>query len=161
MDMASTNDTGFGTPEVRSTTNAFLNAYQQWENKLTYNFLALLEHLDVCSALKLLAVAGLHSPFDADTIRVSLLYGGLEGNPGGSITLARGTETTELFFENKTWRRRLDQCQLRRHRRSLMQRDKKQHLLVISADRQDKNRLAALGEPRLLFTTWQDGLENA
>jgi hypothetical protein len=39
------------------TTNVFLNSYQQPENKLTYSFLCLLEHLNV-SATALLEKIG-------------------------------------------------------------------------------------------------------
>jgi hypothetical protein len=152
-------DTNFAPPQVQATTNIFRNAYQQPENKLTYNFLTLLEHLALDSALGLLALAGLPRSVVADDLRVSLLYGGFKGNPDGSIALTHGADRIEVLFENKTWRRPLDLDQIRRHMRSCMRSEERQYLLVISADKQDRNRLAELEDTRLLFTSWHDILE--
>jgi hypothetical protein len=157
--MANGSDTGFVSPQLQATTNIFRNAYQQPENKLTYNFLTLLEHLELESALELLALAGLPRTVVADGLRVSLLYGGLEGNPDGCIALTHGRDWTELVFENKTWRRHLDLDQIRRHIGSCMRSGERQYLLVISANKQDRNRLAELGDARLLYTSWHDILE--
>src|SRR5260370_655611 len=101
--------------KAQATTNVFLNAYQQPENKLTYNFLALLEHVQIESALGLLAQTGLPGTVPADELGVSLLYGGLKGNPDGRIDLKHGNAAVKLFFENKTWRRELDLDQIQRH----------------------------------------------
>jgi hypothetical protein len=56
--MANVSDTNFGPLQAQATTNIFRNAYQQPENKLTYNFLTLLEHLELESSLKLSRLQG-------------------------------------------------------------------------------------------------------
>ena len=103
-----------GVSRAQATTNIFLNAYQNPENKLTYNFLALLEHIQSASAVGLLAQTGLRRTVPVDELEVSLLQGGLKGNPDGRIDLKHDGVAVKVFFENKTWRRQLDLDQIRR-----------------------------------------------
>jgi hypothetical protein len=151
------NDAG-ETGVSRVTTNIFMNAYQQPENKLTYCFLTLIEHLSNGVALQLLSGAGLHHE-PVEDIAVSLLYGGGEGNPDGSVTLIHGDDRTMLFFENKTWRRGLDIEQIAKHLRSWIGANVITYLLVITSERRDRNVIARLNDPRILFMTWHDVLE--
>jgi hypothetical protein len=143
-----------------STTNIFLNSYEQPENKLTYCFLALLEHVGVDIALRLLELAGFRHG-SADGLTVSLVYGGAEGNLDGSIVVTHRGAEAKLFFENKTWRRPLDIDQLRRRIRSHMGASGELFLLIVSAERSDRDIVMQLNEPRALFTTWHAILDFA
>lgn len=142
------------------TTNIFLNSYQQAENKLTYCFLTLLEHVSIDIALRLLESAGLqYEP--AYGLTVSLLHGGAAGNPDGSIVITHHRAETILFFENKTWRRHLDVDQLQRHLKSHLGASGERFLLVVTSERSDRDIVMRLDEPRILFTTWHDLLHFA
>jgi hypothetical protein len=134
-----------------SETNIFLNPYEQPENKLTYCFLSLLEHLDPKISLQIMQHAGVRET-SADEIKINLLYGGGEGNPDGRIAIVNGLQHTVVLFENKTLRRQLDLEQIRAHLRS---HPYLQYLLVITSDKNDQQRLITLADPRILFSTWE------
>jgi hypothetical protein len=69
-------------------TNIFLNPYEQPENKLTYCFLSLLEHLEVNISLQIVQHTGAGIEVkSADELKIKLLYGGGDGNPDGSIAI--------------------------------------------------------------------------
>lgn len=135
-------------------TNTFMNPYQQPENRLTYSFLCLVEHLSVESAAKILRLAGF-SATSVESHELELLYGGGEGNPDGSITLNPQSDSKAvLYLENKTWRRHLDADQVRRHAKRL--RPNKDWLMVIAADRNDRQILNQVNVSRVSFITWNE-----
>jgi hypothetical protein len=133
------------------TTNVFLNSYQQPENKLTYSFLCLLEHLNVSATALLEKIGVLSSP--VAPIQVNLLYGGGLTNPDGSILVTEHERTLSIFFENKTYRRGLNLEQIQGHLKQLTPNDL---LLVITSDRSDRDAIYSIGDERLRFSTWPD-----
>lgn len=141
-------------------TNIFRSAYTQHENKLTYCFLSLLEHLEVGMTAQLLAESGLPAePYDR--LQVELLYGGAEANPDGSLVLGRGQKHLTIFFENKTWRRQLDIEQIRRHIRVHLNDSPDRRLLVITTDSDQAREIAAIQDSRIHFMTWHQVAESA
>jgi hypothetical protein len=134
-------------------TNIFRNSYEQPENKLTYTFFSLLEHLSVGVAADLLYSSGVPQD-DYQQLTTESLYGGAEANPDGSIVLEGSSRTLTIYFENKTWRRCLDVEQIKRHLRVRLSGSSDDRLLVITADGDDRRELDALGDRRIHFTTW-------
>ncbi len=134
-------------------TNIFSCAYKQPENKLTYCFLSLLEHLDFRTTVLLLAESSVPIS-EYERLQVKLLYGGQEANPDGSIVLKGPGRALTVFFENKTWRRPLDIEQIRRHIRVHLNSYSDHHLLVITTDLEHRLELDTLGDPRIHFMTW-------
>jgi hypothetical protein len=134
------------------TTNIFMTAYEQPENKLTYAFLSLLEHLDDSNLKKILYHLGIdHEVYD-HTVR--LVYGGGETNPDGSLHLnSTASNGVTVFLENKTWRRKLETSQISGHIRGHLKRPT-DILLVITSSEEDKPKLDSLHESRIRFTTW-------
>ncbi len=141
-------------------TNIFRSAYEQPENKLTYCFLSLLEHLDFALAVQIIAGSGI-SAEAFEQLQVDLLYGGKEANPDGSLKLEGQQTTLTIYFENKTWRRKLDIEQIRRHIRVHMNDSPDCRLLVITTDKDHAHELAALGDCRICFMTWHQVAEAA
>lgn len=141
-----------------ATTNLFLNPYEQSENKLTYSFLSLLEHLSLETACTFLSKLGIVAS-RARSLAVSLLYGGGEGNPDGSVHLEGGANDVTVFFENKTWRSGLKLEQLRRHLAEHVDTQPGTLLLVITSEREDKKRITDMADPRLRFATWHQVAE--
>jgi hypothetical protein len=134
------------------TTNIFLNSYQQPENKLTYSFLCLLEHLSASAAADLLEKLGI-STSPVAPIQVDLLYGGGPSNPDGSILIREDERSLSILFENKTYRRGLGLGQIQSHLKQLTPNDL---LLVVTSDRGDKDAISSVLEKRLRFSTWPD-----
>jgi hypothetical protein len=141
-------------------TNIFRNCYEQPENKLTYGFLSLLEHLDIRVSERLLFASGVPAgPYER--LHVELLYGGGETNPDGCIVLESRSDEIRIFFENKTWRRRLDMEQIRRHISVHLANSAQRRLLVVTAEANDRRDLDALKDSRIHFMTWHDIAESA
>ncbi len=138
-----------------STTNIFLNSYQGPENKLTYCFLTLLEHVSIDISLRVLELAGLQCA-PADGLTVSTLEGGAKGNPDGKIVVTHGFDEKTIFLESKTSRRGIDIEQLRNHILSRLEESGERFLLVIASERSDRYIVMQLDEPRAHFTTWHD-----
>ena len=141
-------------------TNIFRSAYEQPENKLTYCFLSLLEHLDFRLAAQLIAGSGISAEL-YERLQVELLYGGREANPDGSLTLEGPRAHLTIYFENKTWRRQLDIEQIKRHVRVHMNGSTDCRLLVITTDKDHARELDALGDCRIFFMTWHQVVEVA
>jgi hypothetical protein len=135
--------------------NIFLNSYEQPENKLTYSFLFFIEHLSAESTRALLGKLGIPIPA-LRSVEAKTLYGGGKGNPDGSLQLRSDRAAPCIFIENKTWRRQLDIDQLRRHLTEHVDKTSGSLLLVITADRGDKVRIANMADQRLVFSTWHD-----
>jgi len=134
-------------------TNLFRNCYEQPENKLTYSFLSLLEHLDINVSVKLLAASGIpEEPYGQ--LQIELLYGGGEANPDGSIVLRGSSHSVTIFFENKTHRRRLDRNQIERHISVHLKDSAQCHLLVVTTEAGDRRDLDMFQDQRIHFMTW-------
>jgi hypothetical protein len=140
-------------------TNVFLNPYEQPENRLTYSFLCVVEHLSSRSVTELLERIGIAVPF-VESHTVELLYGGHEANPDGSVEVnAKQHNRLRIFLENKTWRRALDVEQIKRHMSVHLQ-NPKDILLVITSNKDDAKTLKALGDNRIRFVTWTEVLNS-
>jgi hypothetical protein len=134
-------------------TNIFRNVYEQPENKLTYAFLSLLEHIDPACVGEILSQIG-YTTHNPETVEVELLYGGGRSNPDGSVTVTDQSGQKHLILlENKTWRRRLDMDQIARHLNEHVNGERRR-LLVITADRHDREMLEKFNN--VLFTTWHE-----
>jgi hypothetical protein len=139
-------------------TNIFRTQYQQPENRLTYSFLTVLEHLSTETLAKVLHSLCENVP-EFHTHSVSLLYGGGLANPDGSLHLKLGpSHEMVVYLESKTHRLRLDLGQIRRHIDAHL-RDTHNLLLVVTASKSDKEELLSLGDDRLRFTTWHRVVE--
>jgi len=133
------------------TTNIFLNSYQQPENKLTYNFFAILEILNSNLFIDYLTSK---QTSEKPIIGIKTVYGGGETNPDGSfdIRLSNAKQIT-VFYENKTNRRGLDAEQLIGHLKQCSESDL---LLVTSPRKSDIDIVKEIGDPRIVFKTWQE-----
>jgi len=144
-------------------TNIFMNSYEQPENKLTYSFLTLIEHLHPDASLKILSTIIPSHDMDkkhVEKITIELLYGGGETNPDGSI-LVRFDDSSllNIYFENKTWRRGLDINQINGHAKQYLN-SPDNILLVITSDKSDKEILDQLGDQRIFFRAWPDFIDD-
>jgi hypothetical protein len=141
--------------------NIFMNAYQQPENKLTYNFLCLLEHLPLSKQKALLEFL-LDQRFrlapDPRFVGTGV-FSGQVSNPDGKLRVCRDDgQTLEIYLENKTCRSRLSRDQLLHHMHTYCHNDTT-FLLVLTPRPSDfpivQACLAEVG-PKLLFKTWGD-----
>jgi len=139
------------------TTNVFRNPYEQPENKLTYSFLTLIEHLNPDSSSKMLSIILPSQDIDKRRVEktfVELLYGGGETNPDGKIQVRfDDSSALDIYFENKTWRRGMDINQINGHVKQYLN-SPGNRLLVVTANKQDKEILDSLGNRNILFKTW-------
>lgn len=133
------------------TTNIFLNAYKQAENKLTYNFLAIIELLnnqEFCEFLSGMTLS------EKPVQNVRTVYGGNQSNPDGSFMLKKSNgDLATIFFENKTKRRGLSIPQLVSHLKLCKAED---ILLVITPRKSDIDHIRALNSPQIKFYTWAE-----
>jgi hypothetical protein len=132
-------------------TNIFLNAYQQAENKLTYNFLAILELLNdkgLCEFLTGLALS------EKPVAEIKTVYGGGESNPDGSFNLKKQNgDIITVFFENKTKRRGLSVQQIVSHLNWCKGDDL---LLVVTPRNSDIDIIRSLQNDKVKFFTWSE-----
>ncbi len=132
-------------------TNIFLNAYQQAENKLTYNFLAILELLNdrgLCEFLTGLALS------EKPVTEIRTVYGGGESNPDGSFDLKKQNgDTVTVFFENKTKRRGLGVQQIESHLNWCKEGDL---LLVVTPRKSDIEIIRSIQNDKVKFYTWSE-----
>lgn len=132
-------------------TNIFLNSYQQAENKLTYNFLSILELINSKSLMESLFPLQLK---DNPIQNVRTVYGGGESNPDGSFELKKENgDIITVYFENKTKRRGLSTGQIELHINWLKQDDL---LLVVTPRKSDIDLIRGLGNVNIIFFTWTE-----
>ena len=82
-------------------TNIFMNSYQKQEDKLTYNFLSLLELLNDKKLLEWLTGINL---LEKPIVNIETIYSGGFTNPDGSFKLRKSDgNLTNIYFENKTY----------------------------------------------------------
>lgn len=131
--------------------NIFLNPYQQPENKLTYNFLSLVNLLNEREFLEWLTEGLL----DNDPLEnIETVFGGGKSNPDGCITLRnREKNITRTYIESKTNRRGISKEQLVLHLEWLNTGDK---LLVITPRISDKNIIREINNNDIIFKTWAE-----
>jgi len=131
-----------------------MNTYEQPENKLTYNFLWLVQYLNNTAFLEFLS--GTNNISESDPIiNIETVYGGGESNPDGSIKiLLNNGEVFTLFIESKTFRRGLDLDQINRHIKNYITNN--DILLVITPRESDKKEINNLNEKSIILLTWQN-----
>lgn len=131
--------------------NLFLNPYQQQENKLTYNFLSLINLLNDRELLEWLTNKNLNNmPIE----NIESVLGGGKSNPDGRLTLKdRENNIFRIYLENKTNRRGISKEQLLSHLEWLDDNDK---LLVITPRLSDKNIIDEIGNKDIIFKTWSE-----
>lgn len=137
------------------TTNIFWNAYVQAENKLTYNFLCLLEYMPNVSEFANFLLDDKYVFKNEHPKQIEKVFGGYESNPDGKIKLVTSdNREISIYFENKTHRCGLEESQLNNHLRVFCC-TPEDVLLVITPRPQDKNIIAGLNNPKVFFKTWQ------
>ena len=140
-------------------TNIFLGQYQQAENKLTYNFVSLVEHLERESQVFLFRKLFPNLSLSAEKFELEcdLVYGGQTSNPDGAFHFS--TETSAyctVYLENKTFRRELNEQQIQNHLANFCQGDH-DFLLVITTNPGDRTPLQKIClEDKLFFYTWPE-----
>ena len=134
-------------------TNVFLNSYKQPENKLTYNFLCLLEHMPRRDKFCEFLVDG-RVKLTSDPIEtIQTVFSGGASNPDGSITLLDANrQRWKVYLENKTWRRSLDPHQLENHL-TLHCKTPNDILLVITPRASDRSTAKSVSK-QVVFKTW-------
>jgi hypothetical protein len=137
-------------------TNIFMNSYQHPENKLTYNFLCLVEYCgfqrELCEYLTDNRIALSHNPVEG----IEPIFSGGESNPDGMLSL-KGTdeERYSVYIENKTHRLALGHKQLSRHLKKYCT-SPNTILLVITPRIRDVEVINRLGtsKSKVVFRTW-------
>ncbi|MDR1488865.1 MAG: hypothetical protein LBS65_00005 [Desulfovibrio sp.] len=135
--------------------NVFLNPYQQPENKLTYNFLCLLSHYQPKEFIEYLLVDEKLAE-KAEIQNFEAVFGGGEANPDGMFEITSGNENIRVFLEIKTFRRKLDLEQLKRHLICHCEGKGDTRLLVITSDKRDKHLIKSLCDARIRFRSWEE-----
>ena len=125
--------------------------YQQPKNKLTYNFLALLDYINDYKFMEWLTG---YSLADNPIKDISTVLGGKSGNPDGQIKLKlKEGSIVSVYIEVKTYRRLVDVDQLFRHLERL---NKNDILLVITPRLSDKKLINELNNERIIFKSWNE-----
>jgi hypothetical protein len=134
--------------------NVFLNSYQQPENKLTYNFLCLIEHIRAKKELLEFLCEGRLTLDTSPIESLRTLYSGGSSNPDGALTLRtqNGRKCT-VFIENKTVRAELSPKQLHGHLREYCN-EHGHYLLVITPRPTDAVVARSVGMDKIFFRTW-------
>ena len=134
-----------------ATTNIFMNSYKQPENKLTYNFLCLLEYMDgfkeFCEYLidKRVPLA------DCPPVKIETQPSGSQSRPDGKICVkGQNKDEYTIYLENKTSRSGLHEKQLSNHLSSFCQ-DDKSFLLVTTPRITDKQVIKKVGSKKVFF----------
>lgn len=131
--------------------NLFLNSYQQAENKLTYNFLAILEILNDREVCEFLTNENLK---EKPISNIKTVYGGGESNPDGSFDLTKSNgDIMTVYFENKTNRRGISIEQLNGHLSLCAENDL---LLVITPRKSDIDIIKKMNVQKIRFFTWAE-----
>jgi hypothetical protein len=131
--------------------NLFLNPYQQPENKLTYNFLSLIDLLNSREFLEWLT--GEHLS-DEPLVNIETVFGGGKSNPDGCVTVkTRENKLVKIYLENKTNRRGVSKEQAASHLDRL---DKQDKLLVITPRPGDRNIIKEMNIKAVLFKAWPE-----
>jgi len=130
-------------------TNLFMNPYQQPENKLTYNFLSMVELTNDKDFLVFLTNQELE---ENPIVSIETVFGGGKSNPDGCITLInRNKNENKIYLEIKTNRRGISKEQLLLHLELLSDNDK---LLVITPRLSDRAIINEINNNKIIFISW-------
>lgn len=139
--------------------NIFMNAYQQPENKLTYNFLCLLRHYQPPCFLRFL----IDDDSVSDNATISTfepVFGGCKSNPDGMFIIANGDGSPgeiRVFLEVKSYRSDLWTGQLAEHIAVHCEKGRNDRLLVIATREKERDAVNALAEKEnVIFKTWRE-----
>jgi hypothetical protein len=128
-----------------------LGNYQQPENKLTYNFLALVDFINDKKFMEWLTE---YSLIDFPINDIDTVLGGKSGNPDGRIELKTSNGSiVSVYIESKTYRRLVDIDQLFRHLDRLNENDK---LLVITPRLSDRKIIKEINNNKIIFKSWNE-----
>jgi hypothetical protein len=131
-----------------------MNAYEQAENKLTYNFLCLIEHMPSRNEFLDFLLDRKYSCANEDLLEVGGVSGGNESNPDGKLRIKlSNNDDLCVFLENKTWRCGLDEQQLRNHL-NVCCKSSDEVLLVITPRLKDYEIIRKLNNDKIFFRTW-------
>ncbi len=137
-----------------ATTNIFMNSYKQPENKLTYNFLCLLEHMDSSKEFFEYLLDNMTVLVNSPVIGIETVFGGNVSNPDGMLLLkSKDGEEYSIYIENKTYRYELDEIQIRKHLLTYCK-ENNSLLLVITPRISDKKIIDSIGNKKIYFKTW-------
>lgn len=133
-----------------------MNSYQQLENKLTYNFLCLIEHMEMQKEFCEFLLDNKLSLMDNPITEIQPQpFGGLS-NPDGMIRLRnQDKKEYDVYLENKTSRAALDESQLRNHL-STSCKEENSFLLVITPRISDRKIIDKIGSSKTIFKTWSE-----
>lgn len=141
-------------------TNVFLNNYFAQENRLTYNFLCVIELMDALRGdfLRFLVRRTKFRLAPEPLSRLDPVFAFAQGsNPDGCLRLLQvdGSELS-VFLEVKTFRRLLDPTQLLAHLKYHVQQQPQALLLVLTPRPCDSRIVESLNDERLVFLSWQE-----
>lgn len=139
--------------------NVFMNAYQQPENKLTYNFLCLIENMPNNKQFIEFLTDEKFILSQQPLVSIQSVFGGYEANPDGLfIVSTHDDKNINIYFENKTFRLSLTKEQILRHVSTFCQ-NNNSFLLVVTPRPADKtiieDCIKNVGQ-KLFFKTWTE-----
>jgi len=138
-------------------TNVFMNDYVQPENRLTFNFLCVIEHLPQPQQCCLIAfiLDGDPKEFgDNPIVEVETVMSGHPSNPDGTIRVhCEGNRTFRIYLENKTTRMALSANQLINHFTTWCK-DKDDYVIAITPRPEDNLVVSAIGNDKIAFKSW-------
>ncbi len=131
-----------------------MNSYQQPENKLTYNLLCLIEHMEQPKAFCEFLLGNKKSLLNNPLTELKTVFSGEETNPDGMIRLQSQDKTEHrVYMENKTLRSPLTELQLRNHLSEFCK-DENSFLLVTTPRNSDKKIIDKINCDKIIFKTW-------
>jgi len=134
--------------------NVFMNSYSQPENRLTFNFLWLVQYLNDAKFIKFLSKIDNISNLEPIN-NIKTVFGGGESNPDGALTIRLDNgDLFTIYIESKTYRREIDINQLKRHLRCHVKSN--DVLLVITPRDSDREIIKNMNKSSIVFITWQD-----
>lgn len=136
--------------------NIFLNTYRQPENKLTYNFLCLVDKIDAQKEFSEYLIDRRKKLKKSPVIEIQTVFSGGASNPDGMIVL----DTIDgcvinVYLESKTYRYGLTAKQLKNHINVHFNNDN-DLLLVITPRISDRDIVRSIGDARIIFKTWNE-----
>ncbi|AFZ60369.1 hypothetical protein H6G54_14600 [Anabaena cylindrica FACHB-243] len=136
-----------------------MNAYQQPENKLTYNFLCLIKHMPNNKEFIEFLTDGKFSLLQQKPVCVKGVFVGYESNPDGKFSFStHDDQNINIYFENKTFRLGLTKEQILRHNEKFC-RDNNSFLLVVTPKITDKSIIEDCikdAGSKFFFKTWNE-----
>ncbi len=142
--------------------NVFMSNYQPTEDKLTYNFLCLIEHMPNNKEFIEFITDGKFSLLQQKPVRLKGVHHRYKSNPDGRFSFStHDGKNIDIYFENKTFRLGLTKEQILGHIREHCQ-DNNSFLLVVTPRLTDKSIIEDCIKDvgaKLFFKTWNQILE--